>query len=108
MLPFRMVQEFTVPPGTAWLVEGPDAMRWLTINTQKPLREPLWHKAVEAGAVATASDRFGSVSDTFVRDCAATGDLVDSRVERSCTVHGVWRRAVGRVGCLRGRADTRS
>ena len=51
MLPFRMVQEFTVPQGTAWLVEGPDAMRWLTINDRKTLSHGLWHKAVEAGAV---------------------------------------------------------
>lgn len=51
MLPFRTVQEFTVPQGTAGLVEGPDAMRWLMIDAQKTLSAHLWHQSVQAGAV---------------------------------------------------------
>lgn len=46
-----MIQELTVPAGTAWLVEGPDAMRWLTISARETLSEHLWHQAVQAGSV---------------------------------------------------------
>lgn len=68
----QIIQSFSTLPGaTADLVEGPDTMRWLSLDAPETCTMHLWEVAVQAGAVGIllpTPEGFEAIDDMSVGD----------------------------------------